>query len=330
MEIWLAKPRGVCAGVSRAIQIVERALEAHGAPVYVYHEIVHNRHVVRDLQARGAIFVEAINAIPRGATTIFSAHGVSSAVREAALQQDLRVIDATCPMVSKVHQQAQRYVRLGYQLVVVGHRGHEEVTGIVGSVDVPAYVVATSAEVEQLPIAATARVAFVTQTTLGVDDTREVIATLRRRWPEICGPELSAICFATHNRQMAVRSLCEKVDVVLVLGAINSSNSNRLREVAMQCERPAYLIDDASQLDPGWLTGCERVGITAGASVPEALVTQLCEHLQRLGASPPREMDGPLEQVVFPLPRIASSAPPTTILPRSDRQVIRHPSRVAG
>jgi 4-hydroxy-3-methylbut-2-en-1-yl diphosphate reductase len=323
MEIWLAQPRGVCAGVSRAIQIVERALQVHGAPIYVFHEIVHNRHVVRDLQQRGAIFVESIAEIPFGAITIFSAHGVSTAVRDAAAEQQLRVIDATCPMVTKVHIQAQRYARLGYQIIVVGHLGHEEVAGIVGSVGAPAHVVASPADVEKLPIAAAARVAYVTQTTLGVDDTREVIAALRRRWPDMCGPELSAICFATHNRQVAVRSLSARVDVVLVLGASNSSNSNRLREVATQCGRPAYLIDDASQLDPAWLAGCARVGITAGASVPELLVRQLCERLQILGGSEACEMDGPIENVVFRLPEIVPDPAPVPVGQRTERLVSR-------
>ena len=319
VEIWLAQPRGGCAGVSRAIQIVERALEAHGAPVYVFHEIVHNRFVVRDLEQRGVIFVNSIAEIPIGAITIFSAHGVSTAVRDQSADQGLRVIDATCPMVTKVHLQAQRYARLGYQVVVVGHHGHEEVEGTVGSVGAPAHVVATPAQVEQLPIAPTARVAYVTQTTLGLDDTREVIAALRRRWPDICGPELSAICFATHNRQLAVRSLAARVDVVLVLGAGNSSNSNRLREVAEQCGRPAYLIDDATQLCTSWVAGCRRVGITAGASVPEVLVTQLCERLLQLGARGVHQADGPIENVVFRLPEIVPPEPVTRYLPVPSR-----------
>lgn len=323
MEIWLAQPRGVCAGVSRAIQIVERALQLHGAPIYVFHEIVHNRYVVRDLQQRGAVFVDSIAQIPYGAITIFSAHGVSTAVRDAAADRGLHVIDATCPMVTKVHVQAQRYARMGYQIIVVGHLGHEEVEGTVGSVGAPAHVVASPADVEHLPIDATARVAYVTQTTLGVDDTREVISALRRRWPDIVGPELSAICFATHNRQVAVRSLCSQVDVVLVLGASNSSNSSRLREVAVQCGRPAYLIDDASQLDPQWLEDCARVGITAGASVPETLVTQLCQRLRTLGARRQREMEGPIENVVFRLPEIVPTPEPVPMVPRTQRLLSR-------
>jgi 4-hydroxy-3-methylbut-2-enyl diphosphate reductase len=331
VEIWLAQPRGVCAGVARAIQIVERALAVHGAPVYVFHEIVHNRHVVRDLEQRGVIFVNSIAEIPIGAITIFSAHGVSTAVRDQSAGQGLRVIDATCPMVAKVHLQAQRYARLGYQIVVVGHPGHEEVEGTVGSVGEPAFVVATPAQVESLPMAPGARVAYVTQTTLGLDDTREVIAALRRRWPDICGPDLSDICFATHNRQIAVRNLAARVEVVLVLGASNSSNSNRLREVAEQCGRPAYLIDDASQLDPAWIAGCDRVGVTAGASVPELLVTQLCERLQRLGAGDIHHADGPVENVVFRLPEIASfesaaRSSPVPMIPVRKRLLARLPA----
>jgi 4-hydroxy-3-methylbut-2-enyl diphosphate reductase len=302
MELLLAQPRGFCAGVARAVEIVERALALHGAPVYVFHEIVHNGRVVGDLERRGAVFVETIEEIPRGAVTIFSAHGVSNQVRAQAGTRGLRVIDATCPMVTKVHTQAQRYARLSHEIIMIGHPGHEEVEGTMGSVSGPVHLVATVADVGALAIAADARVAYVTQTTLSVEDTREIIDALRRRWPHISGPELDDICFATQNRQVAVRTLAQQVDVVLVLGAHNSSNSNRLREVARNCGRPAYLLEDAAQLDPRWLVGRPRIGVTAGASVPESLVTELCDRVRLLGATAPREMPGEHENVVFRLP----------------------------
>lgn len=307
MELLLAQPRGMCAGVDRAIQIVERALELHGAPVYVYHEIVHNRRVIQDLAQRGAIFVESIESIPDGAVTVFSAHGVSDQVRDQALAQGLRVIDATCPMVAKVHLEAQRFVRQGARLIVIGHAGHEEVEGTVGSVPAGAHVVGSVADVVALSIAPLARVAYVTQTTLSVDETREIIEALRRRWPHIRGPASSDICFATQNRQVAVRALSERVDVVLVLGATNSSNSNRLREVAAQCGRPAYLLDDARGLEAAWLSGARRVGITGGASVPEYLVRELVTRLRELGATEVLELPGPAETVSFRLPDLSLS-----------------------
>jgi len=308
LELLLAQPRGFCAGVARAVEIVERALELHGAPVYVFHEIVHNGRVVGELARRGAVFVESIEEIPRAAVTVFSAHGVSRQVRADAARRGLRVIDATCPMVAKVHTQAERYARLGHEIVMIGHPGHEEVEGTMGAVDGPVHLVAKVEDVANLAIAADARVAYVTQTTLSVDDTRAIIEALQRRWPGISGPELDDICFATQNRQTAVRSLAEQVDVVLVLGAHNSSNSNRLREVARNCGRPAYLIEDATQLDPRWLAGRRRVGITAGASVPEVLVTELCERVRALGASAPREAAGERENVVFRLPDLTLAA----------------------
>jgi 4-hydroxy-3-methylbut-2-enyl diphosphate reductase len=302
MELTLAQPRGFCAGVERAIEIARRALETCGAPVYVYHEIVHNDRVVDELRALGAVFVTDIAAIPHGAVTIFSAHGVTNAVRDDARIRDLQVIDATCPMVTKVHLHAQRFAREGHELIVVGHRGHAEIVGTTGSVDGPVHVVENLAEVAQLPIAANARVAYVTQTTLSVDDTREIIEALQLRWPQITGPGVDDICYATFNRQLAVRAMTAEVDIVLVVGAPSSSNSNRLREVASQCGRPAYLIANATQLDPLWLQGAKRVGITAGASVPESLVEELCARLQELGATAVAEMAGVRENVTFRLP----------------------------
>ena len=302
MDVVLAQPRGFCAGVVRAIEIVERALALHGRPVYVYHEIVHNRHVVEDLRSRGAVFVDDVEAIPPGAVTVFSAHGVANDIVSRARRQGLRVIDATCPLVAKVHLQLQRYAKLGYELVVIGHHGHEEVTGTVGSVDSAVHVVATVAQVEALPIASTARVAYVTQTTLSVDDTKELIAALRRRWPTIEGPEVDDICYATQNRQNAVRRMATEVDVVLVVGARNSSNSNRLRELAAQLGVPAHLIEDADDLDPAWVAGSQRVGITAGASAPEYLVDGVRARLATLGARSTRQLPGTNETVMFRLP----------------------------
>jgi len=315
MELLLAQPRGFCAGVSRAIEIVDRALESHGAPVYVYHEIVHNGRVVDELKARGAVFVTDVADIPAGAITVFSAHGVANTVRAAARARDLQVIDATCPMVTKVHLQAQRFEREGHALVVVGHHGHEEIVGTTGSVDGPSHVVASIDEIAGLDIPDDAPVAYVTQTTLSVDDTRGIITALKKRWPQIQGPGTEDICFATFNRQMAVRAMAPGVDVVLVVGAANSSNSNRLCEVARNCGRPAYLISDAEGLDPAWVATARRVGITAGASVPESLVQELCARLQSLGATVVTEMAGLTENVSFrlppmPAPRAAAAAMP--------------------
>lgn len=319
MELLLAQPRGFCAGVERAIDIVERALQLYGAPVYVYHQIVHNARVVGDLAARGAVFVEEVADIPRGAVTVFSAHGVSMAVRAAAEARGLRVVDATCPMVAKVHLQAQRYARQGFEIVLVGHHGHEEVQGTRGSIDGPVHVVATLSDVQALPIGNDARVAYVTQTTLSVDDTREIIQALKQRWPQICGPELDDICYATFNRQLAVRTMAQQVDLVLVIGAHNSSNSNRLAEVARNCGRPAYLLEDASRLERGWLAGVARVGITAGASVPEVLVRELCERLQSFGAVTICEMDGVKENVSFRMPSMPPAGAEHRFGPQSAR-----------
>lgn len=306
MDVLLAQPRGFCAGVARAVEIVERALARHGSPVYVYHEIVHNKHVVDDLAARGAVFVDDVAAIPFGAVTVFSAHGVSNAVVAQAKSRGLRVVDATCPLVAKVHLQAQRYSRNGYAIVLVGHAGHEEVVGTMGSVDGPVYVVGTAEEVDQLPVEPGTPIAYVTQTTLSLDDTADIIAALETRYPDIVGPGLDDICYATSNRQRAVRTLAKQADVVLVVGSKNSSNSTRLREVALAQGVSAYLIQDAGEIDPAWLHGHVRVGVTAGASAPEKLVEGVCARLAELGAHGVRELPGIAETVKFRLPELLS------------------------
>lgn len=301
-EVMLAQPRGFCAGVSRAVEVVERALALYGRPVYVFHEIVHNGSVVADLAVQGAVFVDTLEDIPCGATTVFSAHGVSNAVYAAARARGLNVIDATCPLVQKVHTHVQRYARLGYELVLIGHEGHEEVEGTVGSVDRPVHVVATVDDVAALVVAPGATVAYVTQTTLSVDDTAAVIRALEARFPGLVGPHLDDICYATLNRQAATRAIAPRVDLFLVVGAHNSSNSNRLREVAAQAGVPAYLVPDASHLDASWLAGATRVGVTAGASAPERLVSELCQRLIALGARLVVEVPGVREGVSFRLP----------------------------
>jgi 4-hydroxy-3-methylbut-2-en-1-yl diphosphate reductase len=305
MDIVLAQPRGFCAGVARAIDIVDQALVMHGRPVYVYHEIVHNGHVVDDLASKGAVFVDDLELIPRGAVTVFSAHGVSNAVVEKARQRELRVIDATCPLVTKVHQQARRYVRQGFTLIVIGHAGHEEVEGTLGSVDGPVHLVSVVADVAALDIPADAPVAYVTQTTLSVGETQDIIAALEKRFPGIAGPALDDICYATTNRQAAVQVMTRHVDLVVVVGARNSSNSNRLREVAAQQGVPAYLVQGPQDLDPAWFNGAARVGVTAGASAPEVLVQGVCERLATFGARSVRELPGRAETVTFRLPEIA-------------------------
>ena len=301
-DIHLAQPRGFCAGVVRAIEIVERALQLHGAPVYVFHEIVHNGHVVADLRARGAIFVDDLASVPVGAVTVFSAHGVSRAVVAQARARKLDVIDATCPLVTKVHLRAQRYAAAGHAIIVIGHRGHEEVEGTMGSVDAPVYLMSTTDDVLALPLEPDSPLAYVTQTTLSLDDTREVIAALRERFPAIVGPDTSEICYATQNRQNAVRALAAEVDLVIVVGARNSSNSARLREVAAQSGGAAYLVQQAGEIDPRWLDGAAHVGVSAGASTPEVLVREVCDRLRELGAGAVRTLDGVRENVVFRLP----------------------------
>jgi 4-hydroxy-3-methylbut-2-enyl diphosphate reductase len=302
MELVLAQPRGFCAGVTRAIDTVERALARHGAPVYVFHEIVHNQWVVDDLRQRGAVFVEALSAVPAGAVVVFSAHGVAQAVVDEAGQRRLRAIDATCPLVSKVHQQAQRFARQGRRLIMIGHAGHEEVVGTTGRVHAPVALVAAAAEVASLDLPVSAPAAYVTQTTLSLDDARETIAALQARFPDLAGPDTDDICYATQNRQNAVHALAREVDRVLVVGARNSSNSNRLREVAERAGVPARLVQDATEIDHDWLLGARRVGITSGASTPELLVEQVIDALRARGARAVTHLGGVREDVSFRLP----------------------------
>jgi 4-hydroxy-3-methylbut-2-enyl diphosphate reductase len=309
MKVILAKPRGFCAGVERAIEIVERALEKYGAPVYVRHEIVHNRHVVDSLRAKGARFVDELDEIPAGGITVFSAHGVSQKVEDEATMRSLPIIDATCPLVSKVHHEAQRYADSGRDIVLIGHDGHPEVEGTMGRIDGKVYLVATPGDVALLDVRDPARLSYVTQTTLSVDDTRSVIDALKARFPAITGPDTKDICYATQNRQRAVRDLAELADVILVVGAENSSNSNRLKEIAAEMGIRSYLIADASVLDPEWLSGAEVVGVTAGASAPEHLVQQLVDRLRELGATAVEILPGVDENVRFKMPpELADSA----------------------
>jgi 4-hydroxy-3-methylbut-2-enyl diphosphate reductase len=300
-EIVLAGPRGFCAGVERAIDIVEVALEVCPPPVYVRREIVHNRHVVETLRTKGAHFVDELDEVPDGATVVFSAHGVSPAVREDAGRRGLRVIDATCPLVTKVHLEAVRYAREGYSIVLIGHEDHDEVIGTLGEAPERIHVIASAAEVETLEVSNPEKVAYLTQTTLSVDDTRDVIEALRRRFPRIVGPSRDDICYATQNRQAAVKTVAVDVDVVLVIGAANSSNAARLVEVSKSAGTRAYLINDVGDVRPEWLEGARRVGVTAGASTPEVLVTQTLEALRREGAGV-REVHVVDEDVRFALP----------------------------
>jgi 4-hydroxy-3-methylbut-2-en-1-yl diphosphate reductase len=302
MKVILAQPRGFCAGVERAIEIVERALEKYGPPIYVRHEIVHNRHVVESLRAKGARFVDEIDEVPPGAVTIFSAHGVASAIEKGADQRGLRVIDATCPLVSKVHIEGQRYANQGREIVLIGHAGHPEIEGTMGRITGRVHLISKPEEVAKLQVADPAKLAFITQTTLSVDDTRAVIEALKARFPSIVGPDTKDICYATQNRQRATRELAGIVDVVLVIGAPNSSNSNRLREIAAECGVPAYLIEDASALDPNWLEGAESVGITAGASAPDALVEELVNRLREMTHTETVRLPGVTENVRFRMP----------------------------
>ncbi len=303
MRVVLAQPRGFCAGVVRAIEIVERALDRFGAPVYVRHEIVHNRHVVDTLKSKGARFVENLDEIPDGAVTVFSAHGVSQAVIDEASSRQLPVLDATCPLVTKVHIQGKRYVGQGRTLILIGHAGHPEVEGTMGQVGGPTHLVSSEADVQALDIPTDTKVAYVTQTTLSIDDTRAIIAALQNKFTDIVGPDTSDICYATQNRQTAVRELCKIVDLVLVVGARNSSNSNRLREIGHENGVPSYLIADASELDVAWLKGKEVIGLTAGASAPERLVLDVIEALRRIDNDLEiTEMDGKKENITFRLP----------------------------
>jgi 4-hydroxy-3-methylbut-2-enyl diphosphate reductase len=303
IEILLAQPRGFCAGVDRAIEIVERALERHGAPIYVRHEIVHNTHVVAQLRAKGAIFVEELDEVPTGATLVFSAHGVSRAVREAARKRGLNVFDATCPLVTKVHVEVAKMRAQGREIVMIGHAGHPEVEGTMGQADSGIYLVGTPEDVDLLEVRDPQHLAYVTQTTLSVDDAAQVVQALKRRYPSIAEPKKADICYATQNRQDAVKVLASQVDLVIVVGSRNSSNSNRLREVAERFGVPAHLVEDASGVDPQWLAGHSRIGLTAGASAPELLVRQVVERLRQVGAHAVRSLDGVIEEVVFPLPK---------------------------
>ncbi len=301
-EIVLAGPRGFCAGVERAIDVVELALQVCPPPVYVRREIVHNRHVVEALRAKGAIFVDELDEVPDGSTVIFSAHGVSPAVREETNRRGLRVIDATCPLVTKVHLEAVRYAREGYTIILVGHEDHDEVIGTTGEAPNKILVVSSPEEVQTLHVPDPDKVAYITQTTLSVDDTREIIEALRRRFPRILGPSKDDICYATQNRQAAVKTVAAEVDAVLVIGAANSSNANRLREVSEAVGTRAYLINDIREIRPEWLEGVSRVGITAGASTPEFLVHEAVQALRRMGATTVREAHVVDEHVRFGLP----------------------------
>jgi len=307
MEVLLAKPRGFCAGVERAIEIVERALAQFGAPIYVRHEIVHNKSVVEDLRAKGAVFVEELDEVPRGATVIFSAHGVSKSVQADAERRGLKVFDATCPLVTKVHMEVAKMLREGYEIVMIGHRGHPESEGTMGQATVGMYLVETLDDVAALE-PASGRLAYVTQTTLSMDDAAQIVAALKKRFPDIRGPKKDDICYATQNRQDAVKFMAPQCDVVIVVGSPNSSNSNRLREVAQSRGAPAYMVDNASQLEPQWIEGRRRVGVTAGASAPEVLVREVVARLRELGAERITQLEGKDEHVVFALPRALSSA----------------------
>ena len=303
MKVLLAQPRGFCAGVVRAVDIVELALKKFGPPVYVRHEIVHNKRVVEGLRAKGAVFVDDIAEIPSGAVTIFSAHGVSRAVVKGAEERGLDILDATCPLVAKVHAQGQRYAQSGSEVVLIGHAGHIEVEGTLGRIDGKVHLVGTVDEALNLQITPGTKLSYVTQTTLSVDDTRDIITVLNTRFPGIQGPDVKDICYATQNRQQAVRDLARRANVILVLGAENSSNSNRLREIGEDMDVPSYLIDDAAMLDPTWLVGKEVVGITAGASAPEALVDELIAKLRTIADVEVEHLDGVTENIVFKLPQ---------------------------
>jgi 4-hydroxy-3-methylbut-2-enyl diphosphate reductase len=308
MDILLANPRGFCAGVERAISIVERALELHGAPIYVRHEVVHNKYVVDDLRAKGAIFVEELDEVPSGSTVIFSAHGVARSVREEADGRGLRVFDATCPLVTKVHVEVGKMRDAGREIVMIGHRGHPEVEGTMGQASGGMHLVETVDDVARLAVADPAKLAYVTQTTLSVDDAASIVNALRLRFPDIVGPKKDDICYATQNRQDAVKFMAPRSDLVIVVGSPNSSNSNRLREVADSLGTEAYMVDNASQLRPEWLSGKRRIGVTAGASAPEVLVLAVIERLRDLGAGKVTQLDGITENVTFPLPRGLAAA----------------------
>jgi 4-hydroxy-3-methylbut-2-enyl diphosphate reductase len=302
MKIILAQPRGFCAGVVRAIDIVDRALVKYGAPVYVRHEIVHNRHVVESLKAKGARFVEDLDEVPEGAVTIFSAHGVSRKVENEATSRSLPTIDATCPLVTKVHNQGRRYIAQGRAVIFIGHAGHPEVEGTLGQIDGELHLVENEDDVERLSIPVDAPIAYITQTTLSVDDTRGVIAALHRRFTDVAGPEIRDICYATQNRQTAARELSRIADVLIVVGARNSSNSNRLREIGEEAGLPSYLVANSSEIDTEWVRNVRIVGVTAGASAPEIVVDDVVQTLMQIAPSEVSALDGPIETVSFRLP----------------------------
>ncbi len=303
MDVLLANPRGFCAGVERAIEIVERALRQRGAPIYVRHEIVHNKYVVEDLRRKGAVFVEELDEVPRGSTVIFSAHGVSRQIRREAEARGRNVFDATCPLVTKVHVEVSKMLREGYEIVMIGHRGHPESEGTMGQSETGMHLVETLGDVAQLQVSNPDRLSYVTQTTLSVDDARQIVAALRARFPAVRGPKQDDICYATQNRQDAVKFMAPKCDVVIVVGSPNSSNSNRLREVAEHMGAQSHMVDSAAQLRPEWIEGKRRVGVTAGASAPEVLVQEVLEKLRSLGAAKVTPLEGVTEKVVFSLPR---------------------------
>jgi 4-hydroxy-3-methylbut-2-enyl diphosphate reductase len=302
-EILLAQPRGFCAGVDRAIEIVERALQQFGAPIYVRHEIVHNAYVVNDLRTKGAIFIEDLDDVPAGNTLVFSAHGVSKAVREEAESRGLKVFDATCPLVTKVHVEVAKMRKHGAEIIMIGHAGHPEVEGTMGQAEEGMHLVETVDDVNTLQVANPDLLAYVSQTTLSVDDTLDIIAALKARFPNIIEPKKGDICYATTNRQEAVKFLAPQVEVVIVVGSPNSSNSNRLREVADKMGTPAYMVDNAAAIDPSWIDGKKRIGVTAGASAPEVLVQAVIDRLKQLGAASVRALEGVEEHVTFPLPK---------------------------
>jgi len=303
MEVLLANPRGFCAGVERAIVIVERALELHGAPIYVRHEIVHNKHVVDSLRLKGAVFVEELAEVPAGATVIFSAHGVSQAVRREAQMRGLKIFDATCPLVTKVHVEVTRMRADGREVIMIGHRGHPESEGTMGQADAGMHLIQSVEDVMMLEVRDPKRLAYVTQTTLSVDDAAAIVTALRARFPEIVGPKKDDICYATQNRQDAVKFMAPQSDLVIVVGSPSSSNSNRLREVAQSRGIESYMVDNAAQLDPAWLRGKHRIGLTAGASAPEILVQEVIARLRELGARQVTQLAGIEENVTFPLPK---------------------------
>ena len=308
-EILLAQPRGFCAGVDRAIEIVERAIAQFGAPIYVRHEIVHNRYVVDELSAKGAIFVEDLAEVPPGSHLVFSAHGVSRAVKVEADERGLSVFDATCPLVTKVHVEVAKMRAEGMEIVMIGHHGHPEVEGTMGQSDDGMYLIETIEDIEQLQVRDPNRLAYVTQTTLSVDDTAGIIDALKRRFPNVAEPKKSDICYATTNRQQAVKFMAPQVELLIVVGSPSSSNSSRLREVAEKNGVESYMVDDASQIDAAWTEGKTRIGVTAGASAPEVLVQQVITRLRAMGAASVRELDGVQEHVTFPLPKGLSARP---------------------